>query len=62
MVDRAEVLVACGPSGTGKSHFIEALAIRDHNGKTVAWHTLETLAALLRRHRATTRSPKRSAS
>lgn len=52
-VDRAEVLVACGPSGTGKSHFIEALGhLAIDNGKTVAWHTLETLAALLRRHRA----------
>ena len=39
--------------GTGKSHLAEAfghLAI-DH-GKTVAWHTLESLALLLRRHRA----------
>jgi DNA replication protein DnaC len=52
-VDRAEVLVACGPSGTGKSHFIEALGhLAIDNGKTVAWHTLETLTALLRRHRA----------
>jgi len=52
-IDRAEVLVVCGPSGTGKSHFIEALGHQaiDH-GKTVAWHTLETLAGLLRRHRA----------
>jgi len=52
-VQRAEVLVVCGPSGTGKSHFIEALGhlAIDHD-KTVAWHTLETLAALLRRHRA----------
>ncbi len=52
-VDRAEVLVVCGPSGTGKSHFIEALGhlAIDHD-KTVAWHTLESLAALLRRHRA----------
>ena len=52
-VDRAEVLVVCGPSGTGKSHFVEALGhLAIDNGKTVAWHTLETLAALLRRHRA----------
>ena len=52
-IDRAEALVVCGPSGTGKSHFIEALGhlAIDHD-KTVAWHTLETLAALLRRHRA----------
>jgi DNA replication protein DnaC len=52
-VDRAEVLVVCGPSGTGKSHFIEALGhLAIDQGRTVAWHTLETLAALLRRHRA----------
>ena len=52
-IDRAEVLVVCGPSGTGKSHFIEALGHRAiDNGRTVAWHTLETLAALFRRHRA----------
>ncbi len=52
-IDRAEVLVACGPSGTGKSHFIEALGhLAIDKGKTVAWHTPETLAQLLRRHRA----------
>jgi DNA replication protein DnaC len=47
------VLVVCGPSGTGKSHLVEALGhLAIDNGKTVAWHTLETLAQLLRRHRA----------
>jgi DNA replication protein DnaC len=52
-VDRAEVLCVCGPSGTGKSHFIEALGHHAiDRGKSVAWHTLDTLAALLRRHRA----------
>jgi DNA replication protein DnaC len=52
-VERAEVLVVCGPSGTGKSHFIEALGhLAIDKGKSVAWHTLETLAQLLRRHRA----------
>ena len=52
-VDRAEALVVCGPSGTGKSHFIEALGhLAIDKGRTVAWHTLETLAALFRRHRA----------
>ncbi|HLH66001.1 MAG TPA: ATP-binding protein [Solirubrobacteraceae bacterium] len=52
-IDRAEVLVVCGPSGTGKSHFVEALGhLAIDKGKTVAWHTLETLAELLRRHRA----------
>ena len=52
-VNRAEVLVVCGPSGTGKCHFIEALGhLAIDKGRTVAWHTLETLAALFRRHRA----------
>ena len=51
-IDRHEVLCICGPSGTGKSHLIEVpghLAI--DRGKTVAWHTPETLAQLVRRHR-----------
>jgi DNA replication protein DnaC len=52
-IDRAEVLCVCGPSGTGKSHFIEELGhLAIDKGKTVTWHTLETLAALFRRHRA----------
>ncbi|MEO8967974.1 MAG: IS21-like element helper ATPase IstB [Solirubrobacteraceae bacterium] len=52
-LDRSEVLVVCGPSGSGKSHFIEALGHQAiDNGKTVTWHTLETLAQLLRRHQA----------
>jgi len=52
-VNRAEVLVVCGPSGTGKSHFIEALGhLAIDKGRTVAWHTLESLAAVFRRHRA----------
>jgi DNA replication protein DnaC len=52
-ISRAENLCVCGPSGTGKSHFVEALGHHAiDNGKTVAWHTLESLAALLTRHRA----------
>ena len=52
-IDRAEVLCICGPSGTGKSHFVEALGHQAiDKGKTVAWHTLETLAQLVHRHRA----------
>jgi DNA replication protein DnaC len=52
-VNRAEALVVCGPSGTGKSHFIEALGhLAIDKGRTVAWHTLESLAAVFRRHRA----------
>jgi DNA replication protein DnaC len=52
-IERAEVLCVCGPSGTGKSHFVEALGhLAIDKGKTVAWHTLETLAQLVHRHRA----------
>jgi DNA replication protein DnaC len=52
-ISRAENLCICGPSGTGKSHLAEALghAAIDER-KIVAWHTLESLATLLRRHRA----------
>ena len=51
-IDRPEVLAICGPSGTGKSHFVEALGHQAiDKGSTVTWHTLETLAQLLRRHR-----------
>jgi DNA replication protein DnaC len=52
-IDRAEMLCVCGPSGTGKSHFVEALGhLAIGKRKTVAWHTLETLAQLVHRHRA----------
>jgi DNA replication protein DnaC len=52
-VHRAENVCICGPSGTGKSHLAEALGhLAIDHGKTVAWHTLESLAMLLRRHRA----------
>jgi DNA replication protein DnaC len=52
-IERAEALCVCGPSGTGKSHLVEALGhLAIDKGKTVAWHTLESLAQLLRRHRA----------
>jgi DNA replication protein DnaC len=52
-IDRAENLCVCGPSGTGKSHVAEALGhLAIDRGKTVAWHTLESLALMLRRHRA----------
>jgi len=52
-IDRAEALCVCGPSGTGKSHLVEALShLAIDKGKTVAWHTLESLAQLLRSHRA----------
>lgn len=52
-IERAETLCLCGPSGTGKSHFIEALGhLAIDRGKAVAFHTLESLQALLYRHRA----------
>jgi DNA replication protein DnaC len=52
-VERSETLCLCGPGGTGKSHFVEALGhLAVDRGKTVAWHTLESLEALLRGHRA----------
>jgi DNA replication protein DnaC len=58
-ISRAENLVVCGPSGTGKSHLVEALGHHAiDKGHTVAWHTLETLAGLLRRHRADDSAPK----
>jgi DNA replication protein DnaC len=51
-LDRAENLCLCGPSGAGKSHLVEALGhLAIDQGKTVAWHTLESLTALVRRHR-----------
>ena len=52
-MERGENVCLCGPSGTGKSHFAEALGhLAIDRGKTVAWHTLESLEAPLRGHRA----------
>ena len=51
-IDRSENLAVVGPSGTGKSHLLEALghaAIDD--GRTVAWFTIESLGRLVARHR-----------
>jgi DNA replication protein DnaC len=52
-VTRAENLAVCGPSGTGKSHFVEALghACIDA-GLRVAWFTLESLTVTLGRAKA----------
>jgi DNA replication protein DnaC len=45
---RAENLAVAGPSGTGKSHFVEALAhAAIEQDLRVAWFTLETLTATL---------------
>jgi len=51
-VERHENLVICGPSGTGKSHLLEALGQAAVDRKwTVRWFTIEDLGALVRRHR-----------
>jgi hypothetical protein len=52
-VGRRENLVVCGPSGTGKTFFLEALGqLVVQAGKKVAWFSLESLGTLVRRHRA----------
>jgi DNA replication protein DnaC len=51
-VARRENLCVVGPSGTGKSHFTEALGQTAVDaGMTVAWFTIEDLGGLVRRHR-----------
>jgi DNA replication protein DnaC len=49
-VGRAENLAICGPSGSGKSHFCEAIAhaVIDA-GMRVSWFSLESLTATLAR-------------
>ncbi|MDQ6615268.1 MAG: ATP-binding protein [Actinomycetota bacterium] len=52
-VGRHENLVVCGPSGTGKTFFLEALGHAAVDaGHRVAWFSLENLGVLVRRHRA----------
>jgi DNA replication protein DnaC len=52
-VQRKENLCICGPSGTGKSHFCEALGqTAVEAGMTVAWFTIEDLGGMVRSHRA----------
>jgi len=51
-VGRAENLVVVGPSGTGKSHLLEALGhAAVEQGFSVAWFSVEDLGAIVRRHR-----------
>lgn len=46
-------LCVCGSSGTGKSHFCEALGqAAVEAGMTVVLFTIEVLSVLVRRHRA----------
>ena len=52
-IDRHENLVVCGPSGTGKSHLLEALGhAAIDRGAHVNWFSLESLGGLVHRHRA----------
>lgn len=52
-IGRAENLAVSGPSGTGKSHFIEALAHTAIEADLrVAWYTLETLVSAIGRAKA----------
>ncbi len=52
-LDRHENVVVCGPSGTGKSHFLEALGhAAIYHGAHVTWFSLEALGQLVRRGRA----------
>ena len=47
-VGRAENLAIAGPSGTGKTHFVEALAHKVIDaGMRVSWFTLESLTAAI---------------
>lgn len=51
-VDRHENLVVCGPSGTGKSHLLEALGHAAIDARrSVSWCNIEDLGVLVRRHR-----------
>jgi DNA replication protein DnaC len=51
-VTRSENLVVAGPSGTGKSHLLEALGHAAVDAQmTVAWFSVEDLGAVVRRHR-----------
>jgi DNA replication protein DnaC len=52
-IHRHENLAIAGPSGTGKSHYVEALAhAAIEQNLRVAWFTLETLTATLGRAKA----------
>lgn len=58
-VGRAENLAVAGPSGTGKSHFVEALAHAViEAGMRVSWFTLESLAITVNRAKIDATVPK----
>lgn len=52
-IGRKENVVVCGPSGTGKTFFLEALGQQAvEAGMRVAWFRLEDLGTLVRAHRS----------
>src|SRR3979411_954182 len=52
-IGRHENLVVCGPSGTGKTFFLEGLGqLAVEAGLKGAWFSLEVMGVLVRRHRA----------
>jgi DNA replication protein DnaC len=52
-IQRRENLIVCGPSGTGKTFFLESLGqLAVETGRKVAWFSLEALGRLVQRHRA----------
>ncbi|WP_454699212.1 ATP-binding protein [Arthrobacter humicola] len=52
MISRRENLVVCGPSGTGKTFFLEVLGQQAvEAGMRAAWFRLEDLGVLIRAHR-----------
>ena len=52
-IGRKENVVVCGPSGTGKTFFLEALGQQVvEAGMRVAWFRLEDLGTLVRAHRS----------
>jgi DNA replication protein DnaC len=52
-IHRRENLVVCGPAGTGKTFFLEALGQQViEAGMPVAWFTLEQIGVLVLAHRA----------
>jgi len=51
-VGRAENVVVAGPSGTGKSHLLEAIGHHAvEKGLSVMWFSVEDLGRIVRRHR-----------
>jgi DNA replication protein DnaC len=58
-IGRKENVVICGPSGTGKTFFLEGLGQQAvEAGMRVAWFRLEDLDALMRAHRSDDSVPK----